>query len=68
MQSFAKTIELVNVVISMYSDELLGDVQCFPSKVTSLIIKLLNLFCCDIQLESVLCAVYSPIRFVVVKI
>jgi len=33
-QSFAKTVESVNVVISTYFDELLGDVQCYPAKGT----------------------------------
>jgi elongation factor 2 len=29
-QTFTRTIESVNVIISTYPDELLGDVQCFP--------------------------------------
>jgi elongation factor 2 len=33
-QSFARTIESANVIISTYRDELLGDVQVFPSKGT----------------------------------
>lgn len=33
-QSFAKTVESVNVVISTYYDDLLGDVQCYPEKGT----------------------------------
>jgi elongation factor 2 len=33
-QSFARTIESANVIISTYRDELLGDVQCYPAKGT----------------------------------
>jgi len=33
-QSFARTIESVNVVIATYPDELLGDVQVYPQKGT----------------------------------
>lgn len=33
-QNFARTIESVNVVISTYRDELLGDVQVYPTKGT----------------------------------
>ena len=33
-QSFARTIENVNVIISTYHDELLGDVQVYPNKGT----------------------------------
>lgn len=33
-QSFARVIETANVIISTYRDELLGDVQCYPSKGT----------------------------------
>ena len=33
-QSFARTIESVNVVIATYPDELLGDVQVYPDKGT----------------------------------
>jgi len=33
-QSFARTIESVNVIISTYCDELMGDVQVFPNKGT----------------------------------
>jgi elongation factor 2 len=33
-RSFAKTIENVNVIISTYKDELMGDVQVFPEKGT----------------------------------
>ena len=33
-QSFSRTIESVNVVIATYNDELMGDVQVYPSKGT----------------------------------
>jgi elongation factor 2 len=33
-QSFSKTIESANVIISTYHDELLGDVQVYPEKAT----------------------------------
>jgi len=33
-QAFSRTIESANVIISTYRDELLGDVQCYPSKGT----------------------------------
>ncbi|CAB4252046.1 similar to Saccharomyces cerevisiae YDR385W EFT2 Elongation factor 2 (EF-2), also encoded by EFT1 [Maudiozyma barnettii] len=33
-QTFARTVESVNVIISTYSDEILGDVQVYPSKGT----------------------------------
>jgi len=33
-QSFARTIETANVIISTYNDELMGDVQVFPEKGT----------------------------------
>lgn len=33
-QGFARTIESVNVIISTYRDELMGDVQCDPTKGT----------------------------------
>jgi len=33
-QSFSRTIESANVIISTYRDELLGDVQCYPAKGT----------------------------------
>ena len=33
-QSFSRTVESVNVIISTYSDEVLGDVQVYPQKGT----------------------------------
>lgn len=33
-QSFSRTIESVNVIISTYNDQVLGDVQVFPEKGT----------------------------------
>jgi len=33
-QSFARTIESANVIISTYCDEMMGDVQCYPHKGT----------------------------------
>lgn len=33
-QSFARTVESVNVIISTYADEVLGDVQVYPQKGT----------------------------------
>lgn len=33
-QSFTRTVESVNVIISMYNDEALGDVQVYPEKGT----------------------------------
>jgi len=33
-QSFARTIQSVNVVVATYNDEALGDVQCYPEKGT----------------------------------
>ncbi|CCC71533.1 hypothetical protein NCAS_0H02230 [Naumovozyma castellii] len=33
-QSFSRTVESVNVIISTYADEILGDVQVYPSKGT----------------------------------
>jgi elongation factor 2 len=33
-QTFSRTIESVNVIISTFNDELMGDVQCYPYKGT----------------------------------